>query len=172
MDSTRFRLYIGIHPSGVVNNEKLKYHWTLMIGPRDEEKEMVAGTRFHVTNSIYGWKFEEISLRDIKTTSTLLARILIAKITDEERLVALLRRVPVVQNNAEWRCRTWVASALAAIAEDGKCVGPAELDWEKIEACGRRYVGNKTASGRYESTKDWVRPRPTWDILESEEILP
>lgn len=101
-----------------------------------------------------------------------MARILIAKVEDEQRLIALLRRLPVVQGDPNWRCRTWVASALAEIAKDGKCVGTAELDWPKIEAAARQYVAKKTASGRYGSSADMTKPKPTWDLVENKEIVP
>ena len=119
-----------------------------------------------------GWAYEEIPLRNVRTTNNLLARILIAKIEDEDRLINLLRGLPVVQDDPSWRCRTWVASALAAIAKDGKCVGTAELDWQKIEVLARQYVGDKTASGRYQSGVDLSKPKPTWDMIEDKESVP
>lgn len=101
-----------------------------------------------------------------------MARILVAKIEDEQRLIALFRLLPVVQGDSNWRCRTWVASALAEIAKDGKCVGTAELNWQKIESFARQYVGDKTASGRYQSVADILKPKPTWDMLENKESVP
>jgi hypothetical protein len=132
---------------------------------------MVPGVRYHVKNSPLGWTFEEITLKNVKSTNSLLARILIAKIENEERLVALIRRVPVVQGDPNWRCRTWVASVLAEIAKDGKCVGTAELDWAKIEPFARQYVRDKTASGRYQTADDMLKPKPTWDLLENQESI-
>jgi hypothetical protein len=70
-----------------------------------------------------------VSLLNVQSTVNLLARILIAKIENEERLVEILRSVPVVQDDPNWRCRTWLANALAAIKTDGKAVGTAQLDW-------------------------------------------
>lgn len=99
-------------------------------------------------NSLIGWEYEESSLNNVRTNNNLLARIIIAKIEDEQRLVDLFRQRPVVQGDPNWRCRTWIASALVAIAKDGKCVGTAELDWQKIEGVARQYVGDKTAGGR------------------------
>lgn len=61
---------------------------------------------------------------------------------------------------------------MVEIAKDGKCVGTAELDWQKIEAVGRQYVGDKTASGRYQSREDLEKPKPTWDLLENKESVP
>ncbi|KAF1950373.1 hypothetical protein CC80DRAFT_426903 [Byssothecium circinans] len=176
MPSNKNRLYIALYPSGVVNNEERKYHWAFLIGPKAEPGDIpygdLPGSRYHVKNSPHGWAYEEVSLRNVRNTTTLLARILIAKIEGEKRLITLLQRLPVVQNDPNWRCRTWVASALAEIAKDGKCVGTAELNWEKIEAFARQYVGGKTTSGRYRPVEELLKPKPTWDMLENKESVP
>ena len=57
------------------------------------------------------------------------------------------RSIPVVQKDPGWRCRSWRANALAAMAKDGKAVGTSVLDWQRIEQMARRYVGEKTARG-------------------------
>ncbi|KAJ2991012.1 hypothetical protein NUW58_g2681 [Xylaria curta] len=171
MPSNKPRLYVALYPSGVVNNEERKYHWGFLIGPKAESKDVVPGARYHVKNSPLGWEYEEILLENVRTTHALLARILIAKIEDEQRLIALLRRLPVIQGDSNWRCRSWIASALAEIAKDGKCVGTAELDWQKIEAFARQYVGAKTTSGRYQSAEDLLKPKPTWDMLGNKESV-
>lgn len=118
-------------------------------------------------NSPWGWTYEECALDNVQNMTNLLARILIAKIENEQRLIALLRRVPVVHGDPNWRCRTWISSVLAEIAKDGKCVGAAELDWKKIEPFGRKYVAEKTASGRYRTAEDLLQAKPTWDMLEN-----
>jgi hypothetical protein len=133
---------------------------------------VIPGTRYHVKNSPFGWVYEEIPLGNIRNTTRLLARILVAKIEDNLRLITLLRRVSVVQDDPNWRCRSWIASALAEIAKDGKCIGTAQLDWPKIEAFAREYVASKTASGRYQSAADLLKPKPTWDLIEKKETVP
>lgn len=107
---------------------------------------------------------------NVRVTAQLLARILIAKVEDHDRLTAILERVPLVQDDPNWRCRSWIASALEAIKEDGKAVGTSDLDWTKIEQLGRRYVAEKTAAGRYKQ-RDLSGPRPTWDMLENKETV-
>lgn len=106
---------------------------------------------------------------DVRNASNLLARIVIAKIQDEQRLISIFNRLPVVQGDPSWRCLTWMASAVDEIAKDGKCVGTAELDWLKIETFGRQYVGDKTADGRYRTVADLEKSKPTRDMLESRE---
>lgn len=129
--------------------------------------------RYHVKNRpTTGWEYEEVALPNVRNTNSLLARILIAKIEDEGRLIEILRTTGVVQNDPEWRCRTWVATVLGRIAEDGKAVGTAELDWSSIEAKAREYVARKTAAGRYLTARDLEHPKPTWDMLQGKEVVP
>jgi len=182
------RLYIALYPSGVVNNEERKYvkpqifrsgiftlnrfHWGFLIGPKKEKGENTPGTRYHVKNAaLQGWMYEEVPLQNVKSTNNLLARIMIAKIDDKERLVNIFRTIPVIQLDPNWRCRTWVANALEAIEKDGKCVGTSQLDWSVVEAKAREYVAQKTAAGRYDDYADILGPKPTWDMLDDKEIV-
>ncbi|KAF4999146.1 hypothetical protein FDECE_11588 [Fusarium decemcellulare] len=173
MGFNKKRLYIALYPSGVVNNEERRYHWGFLIGPKNEAGAEVPGMRYHVKNHpIHNWMYEEIPLSNVRSTNNLLARILIAKVEDEDRLIEIIRNTTVVQNDPNWRCRTWVAEALSRIDKDGRAVGTAELDWGKIEAVAREYVANKTAAGRYLNAADMALPKPTWDIIQGKEIVP
>jgi hypothetical protein len=116
--------------------------------------------------------YEEKSVSDVRSTNTLLGRIVIAKVENEQRLINLLRNLPVVNGDPSWRCRTWVRTALAEIARDGTCVGTSELDWNKIEEFARQYIAEKTAAGRYTKAEDMLKPKPTYDLLERKEIVP
>lgn len=150
-----------------------RYHWGFLVGPKAEDQQEVPGMRYHVKNPPgAGWVYEEVPLTNVKSTANLLARILIAKIEDEARLVDIFRSTPVVQGDPDWRCRTWVAGALQRIKEDGGAVGTAQLDWDEIERVAREYVGKKTESGRYSRLEDLELPRPTWDMLRGKELLP
>lgn len=121
---------------------------------------------------ITGWTYEEKIVNDVRSTNTLLARIVIAKVQNERRLIELLRNLSVVNGDPDWRCRTWVGQALAGIAKDGECVGSSQLDWETIEAVSRQYVAQKTAAGRYTKAEDMLKPKPTYDLLEGKETVP
>ncbi|PGH20107.1 hypothetical protein AJ80_03675 [Polytolypa hystricis UAMH7299] len=103
----------------------------------------------------------EEPLNNVRNTINLLARILNAKIEDEERLVSIFRSIPVVQDDPNWRC-----------PREQKAVGTSELDWKKIEAHTRQYVGQKTVGGRYVSPDALLRPKPTWDMIENKESVP
>jgi len=64
-----------------------------------------------------------VPLANVKNTNTLLARITIAKVENEQRLVEVFRNARVIQQDPNWRCRTWVVDVLSTIAKDGKAVG-------------------------------------------------
>ena len=131
--------------------------------------------RYHVKNIVAGgevvWIYEELDLRNVRMTNTLLARFVVAKIEDEERLVNILRSIPVIQKDPGWRCRTWLANALEVIARDGKAVGTSVLDWQKIETVARKYVADKKAAGRYDDGDKMQQARPTWDLIEGREVV-
>lgn len=107
----------------------------------------------------------------MKTTVNLLARIIIAKVEDEKRLVEIFRGTPVVQNDPSWRCRTWLSGVLSSLEKDDKAVGTSQLDWAKIEVLAREYVAKKTRAGRYLKAEDALLPKPTWDMLEGKETI-
>lgn len=58
---------------------------------------------------------------------------MIGKVEDLTRLIDILGGIPVIQNDPEWRCRTWCANALSAIAADGQAMGTPVLDWQRVE---------------------------------------
>ncbi|KAF2765593.1 hypothetical protein EJ03DRAFT_345601 [Teratosphaeria nubilosa] len=148
MPSDKPRLYVALYPSGTTNNEERKYHWAFL-----------------------GWKYEEVGLKNVRSTITLLTRILIAKVEYERRLVEIMRSQPVIQDDPNWRCRTWIASVLKELARDGKAVGTSQLDWETVEATARQCVASKTADGRYQRYEDLLKRKPTWDMLEIKETM-
>lgn len=129
--------------------------------------------RCHVKNPpIGGWVYEEADLDNVQTTTGLLARMIIAKIEDEEQLFKILRETPVVQDDPNFRCRTWMGHALERLSvAEPRAVGTAELNWDTIQQTARRYVGEKTASGRYAEASRLRMPKPTWDMMEHKETI-
>lgn len=161
MGGNRKRLYIALYPSRVVNNEErrevvqvlfkqaklsssYRFRWGFAIGPKNERGAEIPGMRYRVKNHpIHNWVHEEIPLAHVRSTNNLLARIVIAKIQDETRLIGIIRNTPVIHNDHNWSCRTWAARTLSRIAQDGWASGTAELDWEKIETVAREHVATK-----------------------------
>jgi hypothetical protein len=105
-------------------------------------------------------------VQNVQNATSLLVRVMIGKIENLARLITILRSIPVIQDDPGWRCRTWCANALAAIAADGKAVGTSVLDRQQIEQAARWYAGQKSAQGRFATSALLIRPKPTWDLLE------
>ncbi|KAG5937447.1 hypothetical protein E4U53_008192 [Claviceps sorghi] len=167
------RLYVALYPSGVSNNSERKFHWAFLVGPKAEAKKHASGLRCHVKNpGITGWFYDETKLQNVGCTVNLLVRILVAKIEDEKGLLKILRDTPVIQDDPSFTCRTWLADALMRISKaEPKVTGTSQLDWNKIETKGRRYVEEKVAAGRYRDKAQALGPKPTWDITSQKEII-
>ncbi|OTA99833.1 hypothetical protein M426DRAFT_16064 [Hypoxylon sp. CI-4A] len=173
MGANKKRLYLALYPSGSASGkEELRYHWSFLVGPKIEEGVCVPGMRYHVKDPLrQGWKYEACKVKDIRCTVNLLARIVIAKIEDEERLIEIFKSTPVNGDDKEFNCRTWVKDAVNRLADDGKAVGTAVLDWDELEKRSREYVVEKHKGGRYDEGQDMTQPKPTWDLLENKELI-
>ncbi|KAG5979464.1 hypothetical protein E4U55_005137 [Claviceps digitariae] len=174
MGSNKKRLYVALYPSGVANSTARKFHWAFIIGPKAEAGKEAPGLRCHVINpAVVGWRYDEGELKDVKCTIKLLVRILIAKIEDEQSLLKILRETPIIQDDPNFTCRTWLVDALRRISNaEPKVVGTSELDWSKIEDKGRKYVEEKIAADRYRDQDQILGPKPTWDLTSGKEIIP
>lgn len=165
-------------------NVPLRYHWALLVGPKTEGGP-AAGQRYHVKNQLVGprWKYDPGNLQDIRVTAQLLARVTVAKIVDESRLIRILDSVPVDPQDWEgradgteprWTCRVWVIAALKAIRDDGKTVGTSCLD--NIEVPGgiiettKAFVAQQIARKRFSPPHDAMSPKPLLNMLTGEEV--
>lgn len=97
---------------------------------------------------------------------------LIAKITDEPRLLSVLRDVPLVQGDPQWRCRSWARAVVEAIEENGGCVTSSALGWDMVEKVAREFIGGKADAGRYRDRERAALDKPTFDLLRNKEIIP
>lgn len=85
-------------------------------------------------------------------TQMLLARIVVGKVTDKERLIYILRSVPVIQGYHAWTCVSWVKHALEALRGDGRALGTSTLDWDTVGDTATGYVQQKKDQGRYDGS--------------------
>lgn len=135
--------------------------------------------RYHVKDSILEgglvqWTLEE---RDIPlfATQMLLARILVGKVADKERLIHLLRSVPVVQGDKSWTCVSWVKHALESLRADGRALGTSKVDWDTVGDAAIKYCQEKKDQGRYDVSRPEVfdmKKAATFDLLEGRETIP
>lgn len=109
----------------------------------------------------------------MQCTTRLLARVLVAKITDEERLFWICRNEAVPQGNRNFNCRVWVINVLARVWRDeGRPIGTAAPRWDKLEPKAMGFVEAKIKAGRYDEGQDMTKPKPMWDMLRKKEIIP
>ncbi|KAJ4153956.1 hypothetical protein LMH87_010421 [Akanthomyces muscarius] len=137
----------------------------------------------------FRWRYVEVALPNISSAERMYARILIAKIEDDDRLELLLRETPrprAIENDPVatalregYDSHVWVAEVLEQLAGMGKknrIVGKGVLDWQQIERTARRYVALKMATDRYNESylkeSGCLLPKPAWDMLQDEEITP
>lgn len=131
------------------------------------------------------WGYFETDLPSVSSVAHMYARIRVAKIEDDEVLLALIRemRPPGADPGdaasmafAEgYTSRDWVAAVLArmeATPPAERPVGRAVLNWEEIERTARRYVAGKIATDRYKKVEALYLPKPTWDMLLDKETSP
>lgn len=151
-----------------------RYHWSFLVGPKVERKGKNAkarGTMYHVKYpSTKIWEYEERELSDVRGGPRLFVRLLIGKVTNENRLKQIFRGIPVVQNDPSWTCSTWMMNALAAIESDGTAVGTSVLDWATMRDWAITYVAQKIAAGRFDDPVGEL-PKPTWDLIEGIETV-
>ncbi|EGX96303.1 hypothetical protein CCM_00959 [Cordyceps militaris CM01] len=205
------RLYVTVYPNedapddkerdGGPNQEReSSFSWGFLIGPKHEDTAINPGVRYYIHRVPLGtrerpegflWRYAEDTLPSIKCPARMYARLLIAKIEDEDRLERLLRetprpprapdgdRVAAAALHDGYDSQVWVAQVLdrlaaASAGRKRRIVGRGVLDWPQIEQTARRYVAEKMAADRY--NEDYLRetehrlPKPTWDMILGKEI--
>ncbi|KAI2609476.1 uncharacterized protein GGS25DRAFT_217825 [Hypoxylon fragiforme] len=170
MVANKKRLYLAIYPSG---RENEKYAFALLVGPKEEGNEKAPGTRYFIQHHhTEGWRYKTIPDDDIRVGVTLLARIVIAKVTDEVNLIDIFKITAINYSEQHTSSRSWVINVLLYLAEmNSKVVGTAKLSWPAVQAKALEYVQQKHAEGRYGSGQDMTLPKPTFDLLQNKELI-
>jgi len=145
------------------------------VGPKDEENND-QGKRYHAkeqlgANGRSEWRFEE---RDIfmALTNMLLVRILIAKVTNMDRLINIVRSIPVQQGVAGWNCVSWVCEALVALEADGKALGTSVVEWTKVRDAAMNFCQRKKDEHRFDGESNFDTSKaPTFDLIENRETV-
>ena len=134
--------------------------------------------RYHVKDSLLEdrqvqWTLVEQDIPLI-ATQMLLARITVGKVADKERLMNVLRGVPVVQADNTWTCVSWVKHALETVRADGRALGTSKVDWDTVGVAALRYCQEKKDQGRYDGSRPGVfdmTKAATFDLLEGRETI-
>ncbi|KAK3326485.1 hypothetical protein B0H66DRAFT_600605 [Apodospora peruviana] len=185
-------LYLGLYH----RNKPRSYHYALLTGHQDPSTKEFHGRIFHAKNILVTiqddtssqktrveeqWTFQET---DTATYSgKLLALVAIARIShqqqqqqQQQQLAKIFASVPVIQDDPEWRCGSWIRDALAALlqkedssADVAVVVEPVLSDWNKIREFSESYVLQKLGDKRYE-TAEQMRVTPIWSMVDDCEI--
>lgn len=178
------RLYLALFPRGGAKSGSYgsqlaceSYHWALVIGPKSPLRSE-AGTAYHVVHSNSDfvntpYYYEETDLTNTPHHSrNVLARIALAKVVDEQRLIDILRTLaPEMQCNSAGTsqtsfdsddlpplsCLSWTRLAWESVSGDPQrplkgYLGP--KDWPSIESRARKYIKRKRMQGRYQADID------------------
>lgn len=151
------------------------YHWALMIGPK-KETEGSQGYRYHAKERIRAGGISEFYFEERKCsllpTSMLLVRIMVGKIVDEQRLVAILRDTPIRRDRSEWNCVSWVQEALEAIRADGRILGTNSAEWQTVRDETMAYCQRKKDQHRFDGQGIYDGKKvPTYDLTRQREII-
>lgn len=160
------RLYIVLYPRGGSSTTSAfrndfncdSYHWAIVVAPPTGLRKD-RGTRYHVAHLDHSsgkYFYEEQDISSNPAVQTGLVRITVAKVTDESRLQALLREIPVRQDDSAFNCLTWVREAFVKLLDDSKAVKSYlhSEDWKAVEACARTYYKRKRDAGRFQDNAD------------------
>lgn len=157
------------------SSDPATYHWALIVGPKTERPDDVA-IRYHAkdrTNAsgLKEWRFERVEA-SLQATSMILVRITVAKIIKPEEVEMILRAIPIVQNNPDWDCITWVKDALTALDQSG-CFGTRQSEWTVVKQAAIEYVTRKVTEHRFDGKiKVDTEKVPTYDLIDRKEVVP
>lgn len=117
------------------------------------------------------WVYEETPLAQC-TNQMLLARIVVGKIKDRQRLQGIFGKVPLRPDTEGWNCIGWAKEAFETAVTDEKALGTRVSDWSSVMNLAMKYVGDKRAKRRFDGRGGYdVKRLPTWDMLQERELV-
>ncbi|TGO19773.1 hypothetical protein BTUL_0002g00150 [Botrytis tulipae] len=180
MPSGKHRLYIALYARGgkpTMPEKEDTYHWGLIVGPK-KEVEASRGTRFHAKEFLSlstgksEFKYEEVSI-PLLATQMLLVRVMIAKIENYDRMLQILRAIPIRSRNEGWNCVGWVREALTELQNDGKTLGTAVIEWAMVRDAAMNYCQRKKDEHRFDGVVEWKTDKAaTFDLINGKEVIP
>ncbi|GAB0138333.1 hypothetical protein EsDP_00006569 [Epichloe bromicola] len=181
MSCNKTRLYIGLYVRGgspKMPGKEDSYHWALLSGPKRDPKSGYRHIMYHVKKKLVidgepetarsEWQYSA----ECDRASMLLARVVVAKVSDLQRLERILRQVPLRSGKEGWNCVAWVREAIHLASLDPYALGSRVDDWDVIRDKAMWYVDHKKSSHRFDGLGQFDISRPaTWDMLKDEELI-
>ncbi|KAL9581360.1 MAG: hypothetical protein Q9212_003951 [Teloschistes hypoglaucus] len=181
MSENEDRLFVALYAREDLEPGADSYHWALIVGPElepipnEQQPKKQKSMRFHTTNrGRADWIFEDQNIDELGP-ALLIAKVVVAKVINIDRLQSVLRGVPVVQDDPSFNCSVWVHRALDAVQADAEVVSASQLDWPTVRDAANGYVQGKKRKYRYAGRgrpgQCGLRQSPTYDLLEGREIV-
>lgn len=132
--------------------------------------------RFHAKNTISEegvsvWEFQERE-SSLTATSMILVRVMIAKVKNRDRLISILRNVPIRPDVPGWNCVEWLKEALELLENDGKALGTRVTEWRTVRNAAMDYCQRKKDEHRFDGEAQFdMTIVPTYDLLERGETM-
>lgn len=111
-------------------------------------------------------------------TAMILVRVIIGKVANLERVAAVLREVPVHDNQSGWNCVWWLREALEMLRADGKALSggrASAASWEEAGEAALGFVRRKEREHRFDgkAAPGWfdMSRVATYDLLRGEEVV-
>lgn len=116
------------------------------------------------------WIYEAIKINS-NHDSRLLVRILLGEVSREDILERLFAEVPVVQDDPDFNCITWVQQALSRLNRSRILRTEVRFDWDSIQKTALEYVSKKKQQGRFESSWEGDSSKvATFDMILGREV--
>ena len=108
----------------------------------------------------------------LRAIDMLLVRLMIGKVERRDRLVSILRSVPIRQDEEGWNCVGWVKEALESLRADESAMGKSTLEWQAVRDGVMDYVEKKKAEHRFDGLGSFDMSKvATYDMLEGRETI-
>ncbi|KAK6603900.1 hypothetical protein H4I95_05803 [Botrytis cinerea] len=160
MPSGKHRLYIALYARGgkpKMPEKEDTYHWGLIVGPKKRLK-------IHEGRVFTPRRF---------STQMLLVRVMVAKIENYDRMLQILRAIPIRSKDEGWNCVGWVREALVELQNDGKTLGTAVIEWTTVRDAAMNYYQKKKDEHRFDGVVEWKTTKvATFDLIDGKEIIP
>ncbi|PGH03434.1 hypothetical protein AJ80_08682 [Polytolypa hystricis UAMH7299] len=175
MPSNKDLLYVALYARGGNSTMPGKEDTRALIFGLKVEAEYGMGVRYHAKErpKLGGGSEWLLEAREcpLAPTSMLLVRIMVGKVADGNRLVEILRNMPIRQQPG-WHCVSWVKEALEMLKADTKALGTGVIEWDKARNEAMDYCQPKRDQHRFDGQGTFdMRKVPTYDMMERKEIV-
>lgn len=168
------RLYIALYDLGGrfgggvsydrvnIPHERGEYQWALLISPKEEYEDTEAERWLMCQKSVNGsssatiWRVESDKVL-LRPHDSIIARILIGKVTDRNRLagILLISKISSTATEEPRTHMTWIRDMVTDLRKDGKCCKHLP-EWQLIEQACTEYAGKSNYSLGHFPTLDMI----------------